>query len=121
MEEFNETAKAEEERSYFKDKESREQEQKEDNRFLNRVNYPLFITFLYLCLGMFLNLWHPGWLLFLTIPIHYLPPQYKTPRKLLTSPVLITLIYLILGFYLNLWHPGWIIFLAIPLLNSWFN
>ncbi|MCL2867618.1 MAG: hypothetical protein FWF47_07665 [Clostridia bacterium] len=112
---------AEQERSYFKDKERREKEAKESKGFLNRTNYPVFITFLYLCIGIFAHLWHPGWMLFLTIPIYYLPEKYKTPRRLLTSPVVITLIYLILGFYFNLWHPGWLIFFAIPLMNSLFK
>lgn len=120
-EEWEQGAQPEEERSYFKDKERREQEEHVEKSFLNQANYPVFITFLYLCLGIFLNLWHPGWLLFLTIPIYYLPPKYKTPRRLLTSPVVITLIYLILGFYMDLWHPGWLIFFAIPLLNSFFK
>lgn len=111
----------EEERSYFKDKERRERAEKESKHLINKANYPVFITFLYMCMGIFGNLWHPGWLLFLTIPIYYLPDKHKTPRRLLTSPVVITLIYLILGFYFHLWHPGWLIFFAIPLLNTWFK
>lgn len=112
------SAASDEERSYFKEKERKEAAEKNARRFLNRVNYPVFITFLFLCLGIFLNLWHPAWLLFLTIPIFYLPEKYKTPRMLATSPVVLLLIYLILGFYCNLWHPGWLIFFAIPVLNS---
>ncbi len=110
-----------EERSYFKYKEELEQEAQNAKQFINKANYPIFITFLYLCLGVFGNLWHPGWLLFLTIPVYYLPERYKTPRALLTSPVVVVIIYLILGFYLDLWHPGWLIFFAIPLFNSFFN
>lgn len=33
--------------------------------------YPLFATALYLTLGMFLNLWHPTWVLFISIPVYY--------------------------------------------------
>lgn len=105
-----------EERSYFKEKAEREAAEKSAKSFLNAVNYPLLVTFIYLCLGVFGNLWHPGWLIFLTIPLRYLPDEYRTPRRILTSPVMVTLIYLILGFYCNLWHPGWLIFFAIPLL-----
>ena len=74
--------------------------------------YPVFITFLYLILGFVFNLWHPGWLVFLTIPLYYMKPKNATERWL--NPVMITLIYLVLGFFFHLWHPGWMIFLAIP-------
>ncbi|HNW87401.1 MAG TPA: hypothetical protein PLP25_08095 [Candidatus Limiplasma sp.] len=74
--------------------------------------YPIFITFLYLLLGFVFGLWHPGWLVFLTIPLYYMKPKNASERWL--NPVMITLIYLVLGFFFNLWHPGWMIFLAIP-------
>ncbi|MEA4998292.1 MAG: hypothetical protein VB087_02775 [Candidatus Limiplasma sp.] len=74
--------------------------------------YPVFITILYLVLGFLFQLWHPGWLLFLTIPLYYMKPKTEADRWL--NPVMITLIYLVLGFFFNLWHPGWMIFLAIP-------
>ena len=34
--------------------------------------YPVFITALYCALGVFLKLWHPLWVLFITIPIYYM-------------------------------------------------
>ena len=33
--------------------------------------YPVFLTLCYLWLGFAFHLWHPGWLMFLTIPIYY--------------------------------------------------
>lgn len=33
--------------------------------------YPLFCALLYLVLGFMFGLWHPGWVLFLTIPFFY--------------------------------------------------
>ena len=33
--------------------------------------YPLFCALLYLVLGFFFGLWHPGWIIFLTIPFFY--------------------------------------------------
>jgi len=74
--------------------------------------YPLVITIMYLVLGFGFGLWHPGWLLFLTIPLHYI--HFRSFRQRMTHPVMLTLIYLILGFYFDLWHPGWMIFLAVP-------
>lgn len=101
--------------SYFKDKEKKEKKEREERSLFNAASYPVIITIVYLCLGFFLNMWHPGWLLFLTIPLFYLPASMKTPKKLMFSPIMLTLVYLVLGFYFHLWHPGWMIFLLIPL------
>jgi len=64
-----------------------------------------------------MDLWHPGWLVFLTIPLYYTGIQaarHKNPN-IFCYPVFVTLIYLMSGFYLDLWHPGWLLFLTIPL------
>ena len=44
-----------------------------DNVFANRLvhAYPAIVTLIYLILGFGFQLWHPGWILFLTIPIVY--------------------------------------------------
>lgn len=39
---------------------------------LTQFVYPCLVTFIYLILGMTLNLWHPYWFLFITIPIYYI-------------------------------------------------
>lgn len=80
--------------------------------------YPVAVTFAYLALGFLFDLWHPGWILFLTIPLYYLPAAQRTPLRLLCNPVMVTIIYLLLGCFCNLWHPGWLVFLLIPLLNA---
>ena len=36
------------------------------------INYELIIVILYLFLGFQFNLWHPYWVLFLTIPVYYI-------------------------------------------------
>lgn len=33
--------------------------------------YPVLAVLLFLFLGFWMNLWHPGWLIFLTIPVYY--------------------------------------------------
>lgn len=44
--------------------------------------YPVFITALYLTVGMLFSFWHPTWILFITIPIYYiLCDAYKKSRK----------------------------------------
>ena len=42
-------------------------------KLLRRVAsaYPVIVVLIYLVLGLTFNLWHPGWLVFLTIPIFY--------------------------------------------------
>lgn len=80
--------------------------------------YPVLVTAVYLLLGFVWDLWHPGWLLYLTIPLFYLPKSELKPLRLLGNPVMLTIIYLLLGFIWNLWHPGWLVFLLVPLLSS---
>ena len=86
-------------------------------RFRKDFPYSLVVVVSYLVLGFFFNLWHPGWILFLTIPLYYLPDSERGYLRLLSNPVMVTIIYLLLGVYCNLWHPGWLIFLLVPLLN----
>lgn len=102
--------------SYFEHKAQQEQQAQEQRR--RSFPYAVLVTFAYLVLGACFNLWHPGWLLFLTIPLYYLPASQRSPLKLLGNPVMITLAYLLLGFQCGLWHPGWVIFLLIPVLNA---
>lgn len=33
--------------------------------------YPVFVTIFYMGMGIVDNLWHPGWLIYLTIPLYY--------------------------------------------------
>ena len=91
------------------------QEQKSEGRvhLLPDGLYPVAITVLYLILGFAFQAWHPGWLIFLTIPIYYWHPMSKL--LWLCNPVMITLIYLVMGFYFHMWHPGWLIFFAVPI------
>ncbi len=86
--------------------------------WLHQLPYPLVITALYLVLGVLLHEWGRAWLLFLTIPIHYMPEWMKSFPYLLGNPVLITLVYLVLGFYFNLWGYAWLVFLLIPIMGS---
>ena len=77
---------------------------------------PMICLFFFLLLGFAWDLWHPGWLVFLLIPIM---PYLVGKKKLRFSiPLIITRIYLIMGFGWNLWHPGWIIFLLIPVFTT---
>ena len=96
--------------SYF---EAKARAEEKARRHKSDAMFPITISILYVVLGVLFGWWHPGWMLFFTIPLHYMRP--KNTMDLLTNPVMITLIYLVLGFFFHLWHPGWLIFLIIPL------
>lgn len=44
---------------------------KKNKHMLLVFPYPVFITIVYLTIGFLFGLWHPGWMLYLTIPIYY--------------------------------------------------
>jgi len=102
--------------SYFDHKAALEEKNRESHRM--SFPYPALVAIAYVVLGACFNLWHPGWLIFLTIPLYYLPASQRSPLRLLGNPVMVTIIYLLLGFWCNLWHPGWVVFLLIPVLNA---
>lgn len=52
--------------SYYENKAREEAERRKRKA---DAAYPMTITILYLVLGFVFNLWHPGWLIFLLIPI----------------------------------------------------
>lgn len=80
--------------------------------------YPALVTFVYLAMGFLFHMWHPGWIIFMTIPLFYLPAKEREIGRLICNPIMITIVYLLLGFYFHLWHPGWLIFLAIPVFQA---
>ena len=83
---------------------------------LMKFPYPIAVLAAFLVSGAFFNLWHPMWMLFLTIPLYYttIPAIKHRNPNIFCYPVLVSLLYLIAGFTLNLWHPGWLAFLTIP-------
>ena len=92
-----------------------------DPKRLLRLPIPLFVVAAYLTMGFLWNWWHPGWLIFLAIPVYYqlasMVAITSIRKKLNLFPiaVLCVLAYLLLGFFLGVWHPTWMLFLVIPL------
>lgn len=88
---------------------------------LLKFPFPLILALVYLIFGFTLHRWHPGWLIFLLIPIYYHLGAALTIRekkaRLLAMPVpeAVLLCYLPFGFLAGLWSPTWVIFLLIPL------
>ena len=87
---------------------------------LLKFPFPLLIVAAYLALGFLLDAWHPGWLIFLLIPIYYqlaaMAAIDDLRKKLQAFPcaVLCVLIYLCIGTFFGIWHPTWLVFLVIP-------
>lgn len=89
-------------------------------KMLLKIPYFLIIIISYLVIGFSAGLWHPTWIMFLTIPAYYITAAAllaPTRKKLLLSlPIYMyaIILYIVMGFTANLWHPAWLIFLCIP-------
>ncbi|HHU24155.1 MAG: hypothetical protein PHG08_01730 [Bacilli bacterium] len=83
---------------------------------------PLVATLVFLLLGFIWEAWHPGWIVFLSIPI--VGTIEKITRKNMKAKItsltflfcLIT--FFILGFAWGAWHPGWLVFFLIPIVST---
>jgi uncharacterized membrane protein len=76
---------------------------------------PFLSVIIFMVLGVVYDLWHPGWLVFLMIPITAI--LFTTRLKdgiIALTPFISVVVYMILGFGFQLWHPGWLIFFLIP-------
>lgn len=96
-----------------------EDDEEESDKGFSYYSIPVasIITVIYFIIGVTYGAWHPGWILFLLIPIWWsLVSAIRSGNAFNFSyPVLATLIYLCAGCFWGAWHPGWIIFLTIPL------
>ncbi len=43
--------------------------------------YPVLVTFIYLFLGMHEGLWHPTWIIFITVPLFYIPANLIDKKR----------------------------------------
>jgi len=83
---------------------------------------PFLATIAYMILGFGFDLWHPGWLVYLSIPISGIVFNTNIKNAIISlSPFVAVITYLILGFRYNLWHPGWLIFFLIPVISIILN
>lgn len=84
----------------------------------------LLSTAAFLYIGFVMHIWHPTWLVFLSIPIVSAIVDIATCKRNLAGAVSgivsigCAVAYLYMGFILNLWHPGWLIFFAIPITHA---
>jgi len=89
--------------------------------------YPVLAVILYLAIGFWRDIWHPTWLLFLTIPVFYTliamskAKGFKKKANIFPYPILCAILYLSIGIDYNLWHPGWMLFLTVPIYYTVIN
>lgn len=83
--------------------------------------FPIIIVVLYVALSMIFKIWHPFWIIFLTIPIYYRfaiackANNRKVFFLLLPIPELIVTLFLILSFATHAWGYCALLFLIIPI------
>ena len=80
--------------------------------------FPTACAVAYVCVGVFLKIWHPTWLAFFLIPIYY--SLYEAIEKkniyYFAYPVLAVGVYLLLGFInFSYFRTCWVLILTIPI------
>lgn len=77
---------------------------------------PLLVVVTFILLGCLGDWWHPGWLVFLILPIYYMTAEAIIHKSLVLVPIapIVVAVYLCLGCLGEMWHPYWAIFVAIP-------
>jgi hypothetical protein len=73
------------------------------------------IIIAYIVLGIGFNLWHPGWLIFLLIPVAMMFYSNSNIPFVAYSPFVATATFILLGHYFDLYHIAWLVFLIIPM------
>lgn len=83
--------------------------------------FPIIVVFLYVALSMAFKIWHPLWIIFMTIPIYYRfaiackANNKKVFALLIPVPEMVVTVYLLLGVAVGVWGYASLLFLIIPL------
>ncbi len=80
---------------------------------------PFISLIAFFVLGYFFTLWHPGWMVFFSIPVVAIIVEMgqNKDRDIWTalSPFISVITYLLIGFIAGIWHPTWLILLLTPI------
>ena len=83
---------------------------------------PFISLIIFMVLGLAFSLWHPGWLVFILIPITPILLQNNTKATIIAlSPFVSSILFIIIGTYYGLWNPSWLTFLLIPMISILFR
>lgn len=73
------------------------------------------IIIAYIALGIIYGAWHPGWLIFLLIPVMTMLYQNSRPPLVAFTPFIATAVFILLGHYFDMYAIAWLVFLIIPM------
>lgn len=92
---------------------------KKHRRVLIKI-MPFIAVIIFLGLGYGLEAWHPGWLVFFSIPISaILLTPYKKRRLTGLTPFIAVTIFILIGTYVDKgYNYSWMAFLLIPLVGA---
>lgn len=100
-------------------------EMKEKARYEKLIAVSPFVaTIIFIILGMQFDLWHPGWIVFLIVPISGVLFGGRTGWKTKLvglSPFIATTAFVGVGYFYDVWHPTWVIFFIIVILGLLFE
>ncbi len=86
--------------------------------FLAGFPFAVMVTVAFLLLGFLGDLWHPAWMLFLTIPVYYTIYGALKGGSLRSYDIIVPAIiigaYVVIGLATTCWSPTWLMLLAIP-------
>lgn len=83
--------------------------------------YPILVVIVYIALSLIFGIWHPLWIVFLTIPMYYRfaiackANNKKVFMLLMPIPEFIVTVFLLLGVLTGAWGYACILFIIIPL------
>lgn len=83
--------------------------------------FPIILVILYIALSMIFDIWHPLWIVFLTLPMYYRfaiackANNKKVFMLLMPIPEFIVTVFLLLGILTGAWGYACILFIIIPL------
>ena len=73
---------------------------------------PFLATAVFFLLGVLADAWHPGWLVFLLIPVSSILSERRIEWAGLSVFAILT-IFILMGTYFDLWNPFWALFLLV--------
>ncbi|HAQ56874.1 MAG TPA: hypothetical protein DCR44_05700 [Acholeplasmatales bacterium] len=82
---------------------------------------PFLCVIAYFLIGFVGHAWHPGWLVFLAVPVSAIlfgaSGRNLMGKLTALSPFIAVVAFIVLGEY-GLWNPGWLVFLLIPTIGA---
>ncbi len=78
--------------------------------------WTMIMALAYVIVGGLANIWHPTWVMFISVPLFDTLVSAIQKRKVaeFAYPILVVIAYLLIGFLITGWHPYWFLFLTIP-------